>query len=486
MIDIDDSISRLSGVGPSLMGKLKKLGLVTVRDLLYHFPTRYEDWSETVQISSLKPGDTKTIQATLQEINVKRAWRKRIFVVEALLADNSGSITAVWFNQTYIKNTLKPGVIANFSGKAALRKQNLYLSNPAYEIVGRKDESTVEYGEEQQIINTNTKHTARLVPIYPETRGLTSRGLRYLIQPTLDELEPPTDFMPQDILNDNDFPSLYEALREIHFPKSLEEAKRARSRFSFEELFLLQLRVLSDKLVLAKEKAHAIESTPKTLKEVFSHIPFKLTASQESSLDEILKDIAKDKPMNRLLQGDVGSGKTVIAGIAAYLAAERDLQVAFMAPTEILARQHYDTIKKFFPEFRRGLGLLLSKEDRIYYGDDLEAELKKTQFITEVAAGKIAILVGTHALIEKNVAFRDLGLVIIDEQHRFGVKQRAALMKISKDKVMPHFLSMSATPIPRTLMMTVFGDLDLSIINELPSGRKNIVSKVVAPENRDK
>ncbi len=469
-----------------MLMKLRRLGLTTVSDLIYHMPSRYEDWREVSSIASLKPGDAKTIQAVVKEINVKRAWRRRMFIVEALLADNSGSIEAVWFNQTYIKNTLKPGVIANFSGKAALRKQKLYLSNPAYEVVGHEGDQVVSYDEGLSVIKSDTKHTARLVPIYPETRGLTSRGLRYLLQPILENLEPVSEFMPKEILEKNGFPEINEALHTIHFPESLEEAKKSRDRFVFEELFLLQLKVIGDKLALAKQKAHPIKPTAGAVKTILDGLPFRLTPSQNSVLGEILKDMERGRPMNRLLQGDVGSGKTIIAGIAGYLAALANLQVAFMAPTEILAKQHYGTIKKFFPEFNRGLGLILSKEARIYYGDGLETEVKKTDLSAGLAEGRIAILVGTHALLEKGIVFKDLGLVVVDEQHRFGVKQRAALVKDGTDNVIPHFLSMSATPIPRTLMMTVFGDLDLSIITELPGGRKNIVSKIVAPENRDK
>ncbi len=487
MFRFDNTLEEVRGIGPGMVMKLKKLNLSTVHDLLYHFPTRYEDWSEVVRIADLRPGDTKTIQATVKDISVKRTWKRRMFVIEALLSDSSGSITAVWFNQTYIKNTLKPGVIANFSGKAAMRDQRLYLSSPAYETVGREEEDTVDYGgAEREIITADTRHTARLVPIYPETRGLTSRGIRYLTQPILEDLEPITDFIPQAVLDKNGLPELNDALHAIHFPTSPEQAKTARNRFAFEELFLMQLRVISEKMALAKEKAHRIGPKGKTLEEIIGRLPFKLTASQQGSLTEVLGDMGKNTPMNRLLQGDVGSGKTIIAGIAAYLTADQGLQAAFMAPTEILARQHYATIKKFFPELRSGLGLILSKETRAYYGEGLETELKKSQFISDAASGKIAILVGTHALIEKGITFNDLGLVIVDEQHRFGVKQRDMLIKGNRDDAMPHFLSMSATPIPRTLMMTVFGDLDLSVIGELPSGRKEIISKIVAPENRDK
>jgi len=484
MIAAQTPLEQIKGVGPRFLTRLHKLGLNTVRDLLYHFPSRYEDWSEIVPIADLKPGDMKTIQADVRKIKMNRAWHKRMFVIEALLGDASGTIPAVWFNQTYIKNTLKPGVIANFSGKAALRKDKLYLSSPAYEVVSRG--GTAFYDDADNVIHADTKHTGRLVPIYPETRGLTSRGLRYLVQPLLDELEQLPEFLPEEVLEEYSFPEINEAINTIHFPKTLDEAKGARNRFSFEELFLLQLKVLREKLALAKEKAHPVKSDNKFVGKLITGLPFKLTDSQEKTLNEILRDIGRGSPMNRLLQGDVGSGKTIVAGIAAYLAAEECYQVAFMAPTEILARQHYATLKKFFPEFSRGLGLLTSKEARVYHGDDLEEEIKKPALINETSAGRIKIVVGTHALIQKNIRFSDLALVIIDEQHRFGVRQRAELQKANGEKLVPHLLSMSATPIPRTLMMTVFGDLDLSLITELPSGRKSIVTKIVAPENRDK
>ncbi len=487
MVAPQTPLENIKGIGPRFLTRLHKLGLSTVRDLLYHFPSRYEDWSEIVSIASLKPGDAKTIQAEVTNMKLTRLWQKRMFMVEATLADNSGFIPAIWFNQIYIKNTLKPGTIANFSGKTALRKNKMLLSNPAYEVVGQKSESVIKYDDSGNIaIDAQTKHTGRLVPIYPETRGLTSRGLRYLIQPLLEELEPISEFLPEEVLKEYNLPEINQALNSIHFPDKLDDSKHAINRFAFEELFLLQLRMLREKIALAKEKAHPVKSDNKLIGKLITSLPFKLTDSQGKTLNEILHDIGRGMPMNRLLQGDVGSGKTIVAGIAAYLAAEEGYQVAFMAPTEILARQHYSTLKKFFPEFSRGLGLLTSKEARVYHGDGLEGEIKKAGFINETSAGRIGIVVGTHTLIQKNARFKDLALIIIDEQHRFGVRQRAELQKSNGEKLVPHLLSMSATPIPRTLMMTVFGDLDLSLITELPSGRKSIVTKIVAPENRDK
>lgn len=467
-IPLDTPLGELHGVGPRFVSKLNKLGISTVRDLLWHFPSRYEDWSKVAKISGLKAGDTFTIRAKVVEIGVKKAWRRRMFIVEALLDDDSGSIQATWFNQPYIKNVLKPGTIANFAGKVALRKNKLYLSSPTYELNA----------------GDNSKHTGRLVPIYPETKGLTSKGLRFLTQPILENVEPIKEFMPEKILEEHGLPEVNEALCKVHFPGKLFEAQEARRRFAFEDLFLLHLNNIILRLALFKKSSPKIDVSAERISDILKGLPFELTSSQKEALDEILGDIAKTHPMNRLLQGDVGSGKTIIAGIAALAAAENGFQVAIMAPTEILARQHYKTLLKFFGETGKGIGLLVSKEARMHYGDGLEESAAKPALMKELAADRIKILIGTHALIQKSVKFDNLGLIIIDEQHRFGVAQRGALAD-KKGKI-PHFLSMSATPIPRTLMMTIFGDLDVSLIKELPRGRKPIITKIVAPENRNK
>ncbi|MBI2592936.1 MAG: ATP-dependent DNA helicase RecG [Candidatus Colwellbacteria bacterium] len=472
-LTLDAPLSELNGLGPRFLSKLKRLNIATIRDLLFHFPVRYEDWSETALISELKPGDEKTIRAVVKEINLSRSWRRRITIVEALLSDDSGSIRAVWFNQPYVKQILKQGVEANFAGKVLVRKEKIYLSNPTYELVGG--------GAEQ------TKHTGKLVPIYPETKRLTSKGLRFFIYSALERLEKIPEFLPQDVLADNKLPEINSALREIHSPENLTDANRAKRRFAFEELFLLQMKNIMQKMSLAKEAAKAINFDIDGVKKIIEGLPFPLTVSQKKSLWEILKDIKKNHPMNRLLQGDVGSGKTIVAGVAAIITAE-NYQVAFMTPTEILARQHYKTLTKFFRNFSGGIGLLVSKETKLFMGDDLEEKIEKRQFIKGIEAGRIKIVVGTHALIQKSVNFKSLALVIVDEQHRFGVGQRAHLLReaLTKNKIHPHLMTMSATPIPRTLMLSIFGDLDLSIIDELPKGRKTIITKIVDPVNRDK
>ena len=470
-------LHEIYGIGPRFVMKLKKLGIITVKDLIWHFPTRYEDWRETSSIENLEAGDSKTIKGVISEIESRRSWKRRMTIVEAIITDETGSIKAVWFNQPYIKNILHGGVMASFAGKVIEDKKgknDLHLSNPTYEVLGDAD-----LNEE-----IKTKHTGRLVPIYPETKGLTSKGIRMLSQKILDNIEPIKEFLPEEILRSHNFPEINVAIHNIHFPNNLNDVELAKERFAFQELFLIQLNNLYQKFSLSKENAPVMRNAEKIISDTSKNLPFELTQSQKEALGEILADIKKSEPMNRLLQGDVGSGKTIVAGLAALVAAHNGYQSAIMAPTEILARQHYRTLTSLFPDFTDGIGLLVSKEARVSYGENLETDIKKPALLKKVSEEEIKILVGTHALIEKGVIFKNLGLVVVDEQHRFGVKQRAALSGHSG--LVPHFLSMSATPIPRTIMMTMFGDLNLSIINELPKGRKEIITKIVNPENRDK
>lgn len=487
MLKLSTPIEEVEGVGPKFGERLRRFGIKNIKDLLWHFPSRYQDFSTISKIVDLKINEQATVQGIIQEIKLKRTWKRRIFIVEALIADETGSIKAIWFNQRFLLSILKKGKLVNLAGKVTESKNGISLSHPTYELVGGKTEEEI-------------KHTGRLVPIYPETRRLTSKGMRFLIKPILDELEELPEILPSEVLEKNNFPEINEALNKIHFPDDLEQIKKAKKRFAFEDLLSLQLINLRQRLKLDKQKAYSFSPDFEYLKKWLDKLPYELTNSQKSTLYEILKDLEKSRPMNRLLQGDVGSGKTIVAALTALMVAGKPLdsasldntrdkqgkQSAFMAPTEVLARQHYITFKKFFTDFEGGIGLLTSKEARIFYGDGLENEVKKQEFIKKIGNGNIKIIIGTHSLIQKSVIFNDLAFVVIDEQHRFGVEQRANLVKTSGTAFIPHFLSMSATPIPRTLTLTIFGDLDLSIINELPKGRKKIITKIVDPINRDK
>ncbi len=489
----DTPLFEVVGARVPALRRLEKMGIKTVRDLLWHFPTRYEDFTKVYPIAELEPGQQATITGIVEEIQSKRSWRRAMSIVEATIADESGTIRAVWFNQPYVANVLKTGRAANFAGKASVSEEGeIYLNNPVYEVIHVRD------SEHQEM-----SHTARLVPVYPETRGLTSRGIRFVTQSLFRKKPVMKEWIPAEILVEFNFPELNEAIHSIHFPRAIEDATAARLRFSFEELFLLQILNMQQKMKLAQESAPVIKADIERVKAMLAKLPFELTHSQKQSLWEIIKDIEKARPMNRLLQGDVGSGKTVVAAVAAVIAAENGLQTAFMAPTEILARQHFETMKKFFVSVALGdaqpaIGLITGSSAHIFYGKELESKTTKPEFYKKVAAGEVSIIFGTHALIQKAMEFSALGLVIIDEQHRFGVRQRAELNArksgahagngTAKNGVggtpIPHFLSMSATPIPRTLMLSVFGDLDLSLITELPAGRKEIKTEIVAPLKR--
>jgi ATP-dependent DNA helicase RecG len=327
MIGLNTPLNEIVGIGSKFTTKLKRLGIGTVRELLWHFPTRYEDFSKIYKIAELIPHQEATIQGTVRKIGSRRTWRRKLFMVEAFVADETGDIRIVWFNQPYIRNVLQPGRLANFSGKVVQSADEIYLSNPTYEVLGASN------WEEP-------KHTARIVPIYPETRGLTSKGFRYLIKPILDDVEELREMIPPEVMEKEELPEINYALNQVHFPNDLDEAMKAKRRFAFEDLFFLQLFNLEQKLKLAGQKATAIAGNLEWLKEVIGQLPFELTASQKRSLWEIIRDMAHDHPMNRLLQGDVGSGKTIVVAIAALSAAKDGHQTAFMAPTEILARQH--------------------------------------------------------------------------------------------------------------------------------------------------
>ena len=389
-------------------------------------------------------------------------------LTQAIIQDKSGAIKIVWFNQPYLVNVLKPQDNLCLAGKVSLGEDGLYLSNPIYEKIG----------------DGSLTHTGRIVPVYPETEGLSSRWLRFIIKPLLTELrDQMTDALPEKIIKEQQFLSLKEAIWQIHFPDSLSLAKKAQERFSFEELFTLSLWVLREKAKLAQQKALAIPLDLKLVRNFVKSLPFKLTDAQKKASWQILKDLEKPRPMNRLLEGDVGSGKTVVATMAALNSIKAGYQAALMAPTEILAKQHFKTISEFLEKFKLNIGLLTGKEDQ-FISKKLKSEkieISRQKLLEKAKKGEIDILIGTHALIQGRVKFANLALVILDEQHRFGVEQRA---KLTQQATIPHLLSMTATPIPRTLALTIYGDLDLSLIDELPKGRKKIITKVIPPAQR--
>jgi ATP-dependent DNA helicase RecG len=482
-MNLSTPIEEIPRIGPQYQKRLKKLGIKTVRDLLFHFPHRYEDFSNLKPISQAKVGETTTIQGKILEIENTRTWKKRMILTQAIVEDKTGAIKAVWFNQPYLINVLKEGDFVCLAGKVALSEEGIYLSNPAYE----KIPPTTFHENSSLQINAlksggGLTHTGRLVPVYPETEGLSSRWLRSILKPLLIKFrESLPETLPEKIIKSHKLLPLKKALWQIHFPDSMNLAKKAKERFSFEELFFISLLVLRERQRLQKEKAIAISINLELIKDFVKGLPFELTESQKKSAWQILKDLEKERPMNRLLEGDVGSGKTVVATMAALNVAKSGYQVAFMAPTEILAKQHFNTISELLKDFNLKIGLLTGKEAKFFLGKR-RIKVSSQKLLEKVKKGEVDILIGTHALIQERIKFGKLALVILDEQHRFGVEQRAKL--IQNQKFIPHFLSMTATPIPRTLALTLYGDLDLSLITELPRGRKKIITKVVPPEKR--
>ncbi|MBU1102561.1 ATP-dependent DNA helicase RecG [Patescibacteria group bacterium] len=498
---IDSPIQSIGRISPAYQKRLLKLGIKNLRDIFFHFPRRYDDFSNIVPIAQLCLNETATIQGRIAEIKNIKTWRKRIYITEAFVQDSTGTIRAVWFNQPFLADTLKEDSLVSLSGKVSL-DDDLYFSNPAYEKL------TTNY----KLQTTNQlRHTGRLVPVYPETAGLSSRYLRYLIQIFSPNISQIKDWLPPEIKKSQRLLDIDVALRQIHFPASTKAIQQARRRLAFDELFLIQLFTLKQKLNWQKESSLKISFNEPLIKDFVASLPFKLTDAQRRSAWEILQDLAKTRPMNRLLEGDVGSGKTVVAAIAALEAAQSDLQVALMAPTEILAQQHFKTITNLLAGQNITIGLLTGSEAVVIdntnplspslregnppplggVGGDFK-KLKKLNLLESISSGQIKILIGTHALIQEKVSFDKLALVILDEQHRFGVEQRAALQKLvvnmedgSKTSI-PHLLSMTATPIPRSLALTIYGDLDISILDEMPVGRQKIITEIIAPQNRQR
>jgi ATP-dependent DNA helicase RecG len=481
-MNLSTPIEKIPHVGPQYQRKLKRLGIETIGQLIFHFPHRYEDFSDIIPVSKAEPEKIVCLQGKISEIRNIRTFRRRMYITEAKISDQSGSIRATWFNQPYLINTLKKNDFVFLAGKMVSKNGKKYLSSPAYEKIPFSAASSASFSlaGEADKINFDSTHTGRIIPIYPETEGMSSRWLRFIVKPLLARIKneiPET--LPLEIGRKHGFLPIKEAIWQIHFPDTLAKAELAKKRFVFEELFDMALAILSEKIRLAEEKATAIPLDLALVKKFVKTLPFKLTADQKKSAWQILKDLEKTKPMNRLLDGDVGSGKTIVAVMAALNTAKAGFQVALMAPTEILAKQHFKTVSGLLKGFGLKIGLITGKENF-----SANKKIKRKEIVEQTKNGRIDILIGTHALVQEKVEFKKLGLVIIDEQHRFGIRQRASLCR--KQKFLPHLLSMSATPIPRTLALTLYGDLDLSLIKEMPKGRKKTITRIVPDKKRQK
>ncbi|HEY4474858.1 MAG TPA: ATP-dependent DNA helicase RecG [Candidatus Paceibacterota bacterium] len=467
MIDLSLSIEQLKSVGPRNLPRFKKLGIKTVKDLLWHFPIRYEDFSRVISISEIEPGQKVNIQGEVLKMSNHMIFPRRMSITNALVGDETGAVKVVWFNQPFIANSLREGTLVSLAGKANLDKHGLYLSSPAYEKI-----------QDIEFKKYDLTHTGGLIPVYPETEGVTSKYLRFLIKPILKELEIP-DPLPEETVKKHSLTSLSEALNKIHYPISSAEAETAKERLAFDDLLLFQLKALLERRKLNQLKSVRVKFDQELIQSFISRLPFELTKDQKVAAWEILKDLEKTYPMNRLMEGDVGSGKTVVALMGAVQVAKSGYQSAFLAPTEVLANQHFRTMTELLGNNFLNIGLLTGSDAKLNGKTISKPELKD-----KISKGEVDIIIGTHAVIQKDVHFKNLAFVVIDEQHRFGVSQRAILAKNSESKLVPHLLSMTATPIPRTLALTIYGDLDISIIKEKPKNRQKIITKVISPSQR--
>jgi len=509
---------------------LKKLGLATVRDILYHFPTRYADIRELGNTEALEVGQSVTLYGKLSGVKLRKAWKSKVPMAEAYLEDSRGRIKIIWFNQAYIAKMYPEGSLVRLSGKTSGNKQGIYLSNPdiakiADMPIDTHDSLFAQHGPDSEgtpqsskgSLHSKNLHTEVeskdesdfLTPVYKETKGITSRFILYSIQKLITQggLTDVVDPIPEEILAKYHLPDLKKALTYIHFPKTKDHVTVARKRFAFEEIFFIQLIKARERARTESTPAYSIKSSAKKALSFLKEKGINPTGAQERAITHIVKDIQGLHPMSRLLEGDVGSGKTAVAAACAYTTITTrpnfvdqkgkhvdqvfgTLQVAYMAPTEILARQHFESFCEFFKGTGIALGLITGDTCLKYPSKSKPGEstkISKPQLLKWVENGEIAIVIGTHALIQKKVQFKHLGLVIVDEQHRFGIKQRKELAQKSNDfgKV-AHLLSMTATPIPRTLALTIYGDLDLTILDEMPPGRKKIITDVIAPQARER
>ena len=486
MLSPTSPISSAPGVENHNTKKMQSLGIETIEDLLYYFPFRYEDFSEQKKIINIRPGETVTVRGKIIEIKTPPV-RSRRRITEVYIEDETASVKAVWFNFMIPLKFLSKGKFVQFSGKVSLFKgREIYFQHPNFELITK---STYEKtNQEEEKLDSFTGSTSGLIPVYPENRKINSYFLRRVIQATLKKVNP-EEFVPKKFLQEQKLPEINEALKNIHFPENQKQANLAKKRFAFEKMLLIQIKALLIKKKWDENSAFPIEFDEKVTKHFVNSLPFNLTNAQKKTSWQIIQDLANNKPMNRLLEGDVGSGKTMVAVMAVLSALNKGFQVAILAPTEVLAVQHYSGIIKFLDKYQFKIGLLTGSQAKISTSDGKD-KINKKDFSNKIKKGEVSLIIGTHAIIQEKVEFKNLALVIIDEQHRFGVNQRAFLqqraMKIKdgSPKNLPHLLTMTATPIPRTLSLALFGNLDLSIIDEYPKGKKEIITKIVPTQKR--
>ncbi|MCX6754210.1 MAG: ATP-dependent DNA helicase RecG [Candidatus Nomurabacteria bacterium] len=495
---LNDKIESQFRIDVNQKKALTRLGISLVRDLLYYFPSRYTDISEFRHIQTLKDGEQATIIGIISNLQIKKGFKSKIPMGQATISDLTGKINIVWFHQPYLAKMLKEGSTVRVTGKVSESKTyGLTLTNPE---INKEDILPIDLHD--SLFQKNESGDQYGYPIYPETKGISSKWMYHAINKILksDCVKNIPDYLDKEILNKYKLPSLHTALVWVHSPLKKEHAEIARKRFAFEEVFFIQLARQQERKKYEELYSYKLIVKDSDIKDFVSRFPFKPTQSQSSTIHTILEDLKKDKPMSRLVEGDVGSGKTFVAATIAYAVIKNrpvgqsfgNLQVAYMAPTEVLATQLFENFTQYFEHTGVSIALITSSGCRKFPsksggwkdGQQIKTwtQISKNQLLKWIKNGEIPIVIGTHSLISKSVEFEDLGLVVIDEQHRFGTNQRMKLAK--KEGHSPHYLSMTATPIPRTLALTIYGDLDLSIIDEMPAGRKKVITEIVGENKR--
>jgi ATP-dependent DNA helicase RecG len=483
---------------------LEKLGLTTVRDLLFYFPTRYSNISEIKLIRDAIAGESVTLYGKIGKLKTKKAFRTKMPMGEGELEDSSGKIKIIWFNQAYLAKMVHDGETVELTGRITEDKNGtLTLANPEL-----KSKNSMPIDAHDSLFTGKAESHVYGFPVYPETRGITSKFIYHAVQKILKSgaLTEIRDYIPEHILKKYSLPKLSSALVWMHGPENDNDATAARKRFAFEEVFLIQLARQQERAAIREQQSYQVIVDEGDVKQFVERFPFQATVAQHRVITQILEDLKKSHPMGRLLEGDVGSGKTAVAATISYaiiknrpfdknqnkLQSFGSLQVAYMAPTEILATQLFENFIQYFKHTGINIGLITGSGCRKFPSKVASSSLtggwtniSRTQLEKWVVGGEIPILIGTHTLIQKSVKFKHLALVIIDEQHRFGTAQRAKLAKKeSTGWMMPHLLSMTATPIPRTLALTIYGDLDLSLLDQMPTGRKQVETEIILPHDR--
>ncbi len=486
----DTPLEKIFRLNKDQKAGFSKLGIVTVFDILHFFPSRYGDVYSIRYIKSVSDKEKVTLYGRVRDIKVGKTFRSKIPEATAIIEDDTGKAKIRWFHQPYIAKKVSEGTLVKLEGEGKRSKNgSLVFINPDVTAV-----SKTPHGVGDSLFEDSSDQF--LHPVYPESKGVTSRFIRYKIQQLIQQKahESLADPIPQDVLKRYRLPSLGSALIYIHSPRRKEDALVARKRFAFQEVFFIQLQKQKDRKTREERPSFSIKPKEKDMDSFIGRFPFSLTEAQKKATDEIISDISKNIPMSRLLEGDVGSGKTAVASVASFATVSThpegqdfgNLQVAYMVPTEILANQQFENFIKYFSHLNIKIGLISSSGCRKFpskTNPKNSTKISRRQLLEWVKNGEVSILIGTHSLIQKTVKFKNLALVIIDEQHRFGTIQRQDLLR--KDEITPHLLSMTATPIPRTLALTVYGDLDLTLIDQMPEGRKSVIMEIVSPSKRE-